>query len=45
MAAVVLLVNAREFHLSRQEKWASLLVLVPTLALLVWLLIRGRASL
>ncbi len=45
MAAVVLLVNAREFHLSRQEKWASLLVIVPTLALLVWLLIRGRASL
>jgi hypothetical protein len=34
MAAVVLLVNAREFHLSRQEKWASLLVLLPTLALL-----------
>jgi hypothetical protein len=45
MAAVVLLVNAREFHLSRQEKWASLLVLLPMLALLAWLLLKSRLSL
>jgi hypothetical protein len=45
MAAVVLLVNAREFHLSRQEKWASLLVILPMLALLAWLLLKSRLSL
>jgi hypothetical protein len=44
MAVVVLLVNAREFHLSRQEKWASLLVILPMLALLVWLLTMNRSS-
>ncbi|MCS7065505.1 MAG: hypothetical protein NZL85_04420 [Fimbriimonadales bacterium] len=38
MAVVVLAINAREFHLTRQEKWASLLVVGTAAALLVWLL-------
>jgi len=38
MAVVVLAVNWREFQLSRQEKWASLLVVGTAAALLIWLL-------
>jgi len=37
MAVVVLAVNWREFRLSRQEKWASLVVVGATAALLLWL--------
>ncbi len=40
MAVVVLIVNAREFRLTRQEKWSSLLVVGVATALLVWLLLR-----
>ncbi len=40
MAVVILAVNWRAFQLSRQEKWASLLVLLPTAALLLYLLWR-----
>ncbi|GBC91660.1 hypothetical protein HRbin15_00114 [bacterium HR15] len=42
MAVVVLAVNWREFRLTRQELWASLLVVGATATLLLWLLLGRR---